>query len=152
MPNLQVSRRNRLHAALLPSLAFALTLGLGTPLTLAAQQACALPNSALCAHQTLQALNARMNALYRKELAATQGTIGERRLVHSQNLWRRYTNAECMFRLGPQRTGGPAWVLQQDDCLSVHVQRRTAELQSYVDCHTQGNCPALGPVWGGGAP
>ncbi len=152
MPKLQALHRNWHRVALLPGLALTLTLGFGTPMTWAAQPACAQPDSALCAHQTLQALNARMNALYRKELAATQGTIGERRLVHSQNLWRRYTNAECMFRLGPQRTGGAAWVQQQDACLSAHVQRRTAELQSYVDCRTQGNCPAIGPVWGGGAP
>jgi uncharacterized protein YecT (DUF1311 family) len=106
----------------------------------------------VCEHTCLHALNRQMSQLYRAELARTQGTIGERRLIHAQNLWRRYTNADCMFRLGPQRTGGPDWVTQEDSCLAAHVQRRITALQGFDDCRRHGNCPAIGPVWGGGAP
>ncbi len=106
----------------------------------------------VCEHTCLRALNQQMSQLYRAELARTQGTIGERRLIHAQNLWRRYTNADCMFRLGPQRTGGPDWVTQEDSCLAAHVRRRITALKGFGDCRRHGDCPAIGPVWGGGAP
>ncbi|SBP88326.1 lysozyme inhibitor LprI family protein [Thiomonas delicata] len=95
---------------------------------------------AICAAAQLKALNATMRRLYRAELARTQGTIAERRLIHAQNQWRRYANADCMFSHGPRRDGGPAWTQREDDCLAAHVRRRIARLRAEADCRP-GDCP-----------
>ena len=95
---------------------------------------------AICAAAQLKVLNATMRELYRAELARTQGTIAERRLIHAQNQWRRYANADCMFSHGPRRDGGPTWAQREDDCLAAHVRRRIARLRAEADCRP-GDCP-----------
>ncbi|OYV38869.1 MAG: hypothetical protein B7Z83_03165 [Thiomonas sp. 20-64-5] len=92
------------------------------------------PGSAACAAQTRQDLNARMNHLYRREMQKVMGTDAERRLDHAQNLWRRWANADCLFRNGPQDRGGPPWQIRQDACLSDKIRNRIAQLVVYLHC------------------
>lgn len=100
----------------------------------------AQPDSAACAAQTRHALNVRMRHLYRLELQKVMGTYAERRLVHAQNLWRRWANADCLFRNGPADRGGAQWQMRQDQCLSAKIRRRIAQLDA--DLHCAGDtCP-----------
>ena len=98
------------------------------------------PGSAACAAQTRHALNARMNHLYRQEMQKVMGTYTERRLDHAQNLWRRWANADCLFRNGPPDRGGPQWQIRQDTCLSDKIRNRIAELDGFLHCAGQ-TCP-----------
>ncbi|MGC8506699.1 MAG: lysozyme inhibitor LprI family protein [Thiomonas sp.] len=98
------------------------------------------PESTACAAQTRHALNARMNRLYRLELQKVMGTYAERRLDHAQNLWRRWANADCLFRNGPADRGGPQWQARQDVCLSDKIRRRIAQLDADLHC-TGSQCP-----------
>lgn len=98
------------------------------------------PGSAACVAQTRHALNARMNHLYRFELQKVMGTYAERRLDHAQNLWRRWANADCLFRNGPPGRGGPQWQARQDACLSGKIRTRIAQLEGFLHC-TGDTCP-----------
>jgi len=98
------------------------------------------PGSAACAAQTRQDLNARMNHLYRREMRKVMGTYTERRLDHAQTLWRRWANADCLFRNGPPGRGGPQWQTRQDGCLSDKIRSRIAQLDRYVHCAGE-TCP-----------
>lgn len=79
-------------------------------------------------------LNLQLNRLYRLELQNVMGTYAERRLVHAQNLWRRWANADCLFRNGPADRGGAQWQARQDRCLSAKIRRRIAQLDAYLHC------------------
>ena len=98
------------------------------------------PHSADCAAQTRHALNDRMFHLYRLELQKVMGTYTERRLVHAQNLWRRWANAECLFRDGPPDRGGAEWNQRQDACLSGMIRTRIAQLDGFLHC-SGATCP-----------
>ncbi|WP_449370989.1 lysozyme inhibitor LprI family protein [Thiomonas sp.] len=98
------------------------------------------PHSADCAAQTRHALNDRMFHLYRLELQKVMGTYTERRLVHAQNLWRRWANAECLFRDGPPDRGGAEWNQRQDACLSGMIRTRIAQLDGFLHC-SRATCP-----------
>ncbi|MDY0330963.1 MAG: lysozyme inhibitor LprI family protein [Thiomonas sp.] len=98
------------------------------------------PHSADCAAQTRHALNDRMFHLYRLELQKVMGTYTERRLVHAQNLWRRWANAECLFRDGPPDHGGAEWNQRQDACLSGMIRTRIAQLDGFLHC-SGATCP-----------
>lgn len=98
------------------------------------------PDGADCAAQTRHALNARMNHLYRLELQRVMGTYTERRLVHAQNQWRRWANAECQFRFGPPDRGRPLWIQHEDNCLSGMIRTRIAQLDGFLRC-SGSNCP-----------
>lgn len=98
------------------------------------------PQSPACAAQTRHALNDRMTHLYRLELQKVMGTYAERRLDHAQNLWRRWVNAECLFRDGPPGRGGADWNRRQDDCLSGMIRTRIAQLDGFLHC-SGATCP-----------
>jgi uncharacterized protein YecT (DUF1311 family) len=98
------------------------------------------PQGNACAAQTRHRLNARMNRLYRLELRQVMGSYAERRLVHAQNLWRRWANAECLFRVGPADRGGPAWPARDDACLDGLIRQRIAQLAAVLHC-TGADCP-----------
>lgn len=98
------------------------------------------PQSPDCAAQTRHALNDRMTHLYRLELQKVMGTYAERRLDHAQNLWRRWANAECLFRDGPPDRSGADWNQRQDACLSGMIRTRIAQLDGFVHC-SGATCP-----------
>ena len=98
------------------------------------------PDSAACAAQTRHMLNRRLNQLYRLELQKVMGTYTERRLDHAQNLWRRWANAECLFRWGPPSRGGADWQRHQDQCLSAMIRARIVQLAGFVHC-AGATCP-----------
>ena len=98
------------------------------------------PQSADCVAQTRHVLNDRMTHLYRLELQRVMGTYAERRLDHAQNLWRRWANAECLFRDGPPDRSGADWNQRQDACLSGMIRTRIAQLDGFVHC-SGATCP-----------
>ena len=101
------------------------------------------PQGPACAEQTrqqLNTLNALMTHLYRLELQKVMGTYTERRLDHAQNLWRRWANAECLFRDGPPDHGVADWNQRQDDCLSGMIRARIAQLDGFLHC-AGATCP-----------
>ncbi|WP_298292337.1 lysozyme inhibitor LprI family protein [Thiomonas sp.] len=103
--------------------------------------ACAAqPRGRACAAQTRHRLNARMTRLYRLELRQVMGSYAERRLVHAQNLWRRWANAECLFRVGPADRGGAAWPARDDACLDGLIRQRIAQLTAVLHC-SGADCP-----------
>ncbi|MGC9183930.1 MAG: lysozyme inhibitor LprI family protein [Thiomonas sp.] len=100
----------------------------------------AQPDSAACAAQTRHALNVRMRHLYRLELQKVMGTYAERRLDHAQNLWRRWVNADCLFRVGPHDRGGPQWQTRMDACQANKIRSRITELDRLLHCEGD-TCP-----------
>ena len=98
------------------------------------------PGRIACVEQTWRRLDAQMDALYRMELQKVMGTYAERRLLHAQNLWRRWANAECLFRNGPADRGGLQWPIRQDACLTGMIRGRIAELDGFLRC-SGATCP-----------
>lgn len=98
-----------------------------------------------CASREYEAADAELNAVYRQAMTAAQNVDKElegadigavEALKTAQRAWIGYRDGQCEFA-GFQARGGQAEPMLVSGCLAQLTQKRTAELNEFLE--TQGN-------------
>jgi uncharacterized protein YecT (DUF1311 family) len=97
-------------------------------------------NMNICSTYDFKALDAQLNAAYRRQLARLKGTPYAARFVRAQKAWLAYVEADCLYQNGPREDSGSIWALQQNSCKSDHFVERIKLIKVFLDC-TDNGCP-----------
>lgn len=96
-------------------------------------------NLNICSGYDFKVQDAKLNALYKKQMARVKGTDDAKRLVNAQRAWLKFVDADCLYQTGPLEESGTIWPLQNNMCRTTHFAQRIQQLESFLEC-TQDGC------------
>ena len=88
-----------------------------------------------CARDDLARADAKLNALYKKQMTRLTDDANKKNLRAAQKTWVVFRDASCLYEVGERtQTSGSIFPLLYLDCKTAFTNKRVQELKDYLNC------------------